>query len=95
MIPTVPFCMQVPYEEQRVICNGKPLMLDSRKTMKQVNASVILELHAYLVSNSSDITCTQIEKIIMNAVVIISDKKPCFLSRKLSMQTVLLYSPYC
>jgi hypothetical protein len=61
MIPTVPFCMQVPYEEQRVICNGKPLMLDSRKTMKQVNVSVFFALHAYLVSNPTDITCTQID----------------------------------
>ncbi len=70
---SVLYAMQVPYEEQRVICNGKPLMLDSRKTMKQVNASVFLPLHAYLVSNSTDITCTQMEKM-----MIISDKNLAF-----------------
>ena len=28
--------LQVPYEEQKIICNGKPLNVDSRKTIKQV-----------------------------------------------------------
>jgi hypothetical protein len=30
------YLMQVPHEEQRIICNGKPLQVDARKTMKQV-----------------------------------------------------------